>query len=261
MDGGWEDHLHFELLGEHVLFPSLHLDSASQFIQACILTVVICVAERCLTYAMTTNWSPSRWTKRTRFRKAIWKASLYWMATLLRLLYMLVAMTFSIWLIVLTVTTLAAGQFIIEYLETPDYSSGRDPEHMKEPLLATPPPFESSYPLHPYGVHEHANDEYPYRISSSSASSSSLPHAHSPIRENTTPESQMGRPRSKSKPDAIWIHPTESNLARADARAMQLGLSGDTELVKSNQLPPDSEPAWEVGKGKDLAREIMRAQK
>ena len=42
MDGGWEDHLHFSLLGEHVLFPSLHLDSARRVVEAAILTFVIC---------------------------------------------------------------------------------------------------------------------------------------------------------------------------------------------------------------------------
>jgi hypothetical protein len=47
MDGGWEDHLHFNLLGEHVLFPSLHLDSARHVVEACVLTIVICATERC----------------------------------------------------------------------------------------------------------------------------------------------------------------------------------------------------------------------
>ena len=46
MDGGWEDHLHFDLLGEHVLVDGLHLDSAWSFFIASILTIVICVSER-----------------------------------------------------------------------------------------------------------------------------------------------------------------------------------------------------------------------
>ncbi|KAI0686642.1 hypothetical protein BC835DRAFT_1513216 [Cytidiella melzeri] len=217
---GWQDYLHFDLLGEHVFFPSLRLDSARHLVEACVLTIAICVAERSLTYAIHTSWSPLNWTKRTRARKALWKAALYWVVTLLRLLYMLVAMTFSVWLLLITVTTLAAGQFIIEYLETPDYSS------MTECVT-------------------------------NAASTSSLPRAHSSSSVNVATDPAMGRPRSKSKPDAIWIHPTESNLARADARAMQLGLSGDTELVKAPELPAEGEHAWEVGKGRDLAREIM----
>lgn len=43
---GWQDHLHFGLFGEHVLFSALHLDSWRHFIEACILTIVICASER-----------------------------------------------------------------------------------------------------------------------------------------------------------------------------------------------------------------------
>ena len=63
------------------------------------------------------------------------------------------------------------------------------------------------------------------------------------------------RPRSKSKPDDIFIHPAQSNIARADAVAMELGLAGETERVQGYALPEDS--AWEVGKGRDLAREML----
>ncbi len=189
------------------------------------------------------------------------------------------------------VTTLATGQFIIEYIETPDFASLKEyvptsppsasipsqranssapPTHslerVKEPLLETEEAYDSAYPLHPYGVHEHANDEYPYRLSSCTDSTSSLPRAHprpsSPgANIDINAETSFGRPRSKSKPDAIWIHPTESNIARADARAIQLGLiEGDTDLVRANQLPSEGETAWEVGKGRDVAREIMKRQ-
>jgi hypothetical protein len=63
------------------------------------------------------------------------------------------------------------------------------------------------------------------------------------------------RPRSKSKPDNIFIHPADSNIARADAFALQLGLGGETERVQGFKLPDGS--AWEVGKGRDLAREML----
>ena len=70
------------------------------------------------------------------------------------------------------------------------------------------------------------------------------------------PPTRPNRPRSRSKPDSIFIHPNESNLARADAAAVQLGLSGDTELVKANVYPSD-EDRWELGRGKDVARELL----
>lgn len=64
------------------------------------------------------------------------------------------------------------------------------------------------------------------------------------------------RPRSKSKPDDIFIHPAESNIARADAVALELGLAGDTDRVKGYSYTKDA-PAWEIGKGKDMAREML----
>lgn len=51
MQGGWEDHLHFELLGEHVLLDGLHLDSGWSFLVASFLAVAICVSERCVSLA------------------------------------------------------------------------------------------------------------------------------------------------------------------------------------------------------------------
>lgn len=63
------------------------------------------------------------------------------------------------------------------------------------------------------------------------------------------------RPRFKSKPDDIFIHPAQSNLARADAVALQLGLGGDTERVQGFKVPEVS--AWEAGEGRDLAREML----
>ena len=107
---GWQDHLHFALLGEHVLFPGLRLESLSHFVVASFLTVLLCLFERCvrpvffprrlfscsqaalfdahgraLTYAITKNWSPFRWTRRSRLRNALWKAGLYWLVTFDRL--------------------------------------------------------------------------------------------------------------------------------------------------------------------------------
>ena len=68
------------------------------------------------------------------------------------------------------------------------------------------------------------------------------------------------RPRSKSKPDDIFIHPTNSNIARADAVAQELGISGDTDRVKGHSYPKE-EPAWEIGKGRDIAREMLASKK
>ena len=63
------------------------------------------------------------------------------------------------------------------------------------------------------------------------------------------------RPRSKSKPDLdIFIHPAESNIARADALAMQMGLAADSERV---HIAPPGSAKWETGKGPDVAKQLL----
>ena len=100
-------------------------------------------------------------------------------------------------------------------------------ENVKEPLLRSSTSHEDSYDLEP-------NSAYP----------PSRPTLHAP------------RPRSKSKPESIFIHPNESNIARADAAAAQLGLAGDTERVRAGVYPADEDP-WEHGRGRDVARELL----
>jgi len=73
-------------------------------------------------------------------------------------------------------------------------------------------------------------------------------------------EALLGSPRhrqnrTKPKPDSIFIHPYHSNLARADAAAFELGITGDTELVAGNK--PADDQGWEHGKGRDVARELF----
>jgi len=65
---------------------------------------------------------------------------------------------------------------------------------------------------------------------------------------------RVERRRTRSKPDNIFIHPYESNLARADAVALELGITGDTDLVQGNMADGRS---WQLGRGKDVAREVF----
>ena len=78
----------------------------------------------------------------------------------------------------------------------------------------------------------------------------------SPVYPPSRPTLHASRPRSRSKPESIFIHPNHSNLARADAAAANLGIAGDTERVKANTYPAD-EDAWEHGRGRDVARELL----
>ncbi|KAF8572715.1 hypothetical protein K439DRAFT_1640475 [Ramaria rubella] len=113
---GWRDILHFDFHGEHVLFSSLRLNSGFTFILASLLTVALCALEKYLSYILTSkrNHFPSH---NPRLGIAIFRTGLYWVLTLIRLLYMLLAMTFHVGLILVVVTSLSAGQFVIEYLE------------------------------------------------------------------------------------------------------------------------------------------------
>lgn len=138
-------------------------------------------------------------------------------------------------------------------------------ETVKEPLLSSEPTsYEPSFALHPYNTYQSSSARYTY-TSSSSSSSLSLADERSPLQHEESPltgtndsaPSPATRPRSKSKPTHIFIHPAESNLARADAAALQMGLTGDTERVKGNMHSMEGEAAWKMGEGKGIARQIM----
>ncbi|KAG9314150.1 exonuclease V a 5' deoxyribonuclease-domain-containing protein [Chiua virens] len=207
---GWVDYLHLDFLGEHILFSFLRLQSIWSFILSSILIAIICLSERFLTLILNKNISPST-LRYSRLATAAWKSSLYGSVTLLRLLYMLIAMSNQLGCVSSSnVITLSIGQFAIEYI---DYQEPNSDRHVEEPLLGT---------------------------------------SYEPFRRRHT------NPRVRSKPDNIFIHPNENNLARADAVALQLGLAGDTELVQGNNLRADGH-SWQLGKGKELARETFGA--
>ncbi|KAI9444634.1 hypothetical protein H4582DRAFT_832619 [Lactarius indigo] len=215
---GWEDYLHTSFYGEHVLFPGLRLKSLGAFICAAFLAAALCLLERSLTFALSRHWSPFRAVRQSRTRRALWRSGLYAVATLLRLLYMLLSMTFHVWLILIIVLSLAAGQFFIEYFEQPHDSDHR----------------------HPRPAHSACH----IALSSSS------------------PPPAMRKARSRGKPAGLFIHPNESNLARADAVAVELGLHGSTEHVsvgaaRASSDSDDNGETWERGRGRDAARALL----
>ncbi|KAF8140495.1 hypothetical protein EV363DRAFT_1312630 [Boletus edulis] len=203
---GWVDYLHVDLLGEHILFRSLRLQSLWSFIPASIVITTVCLLERFLTVILNKNIQPST-VRHSRFATAVWRSSVYGFVTFLRLLYMLIAMSNQLGAIAIVVIMLSLGQFTIEYAEYQEPNFETQVE-LEEPLLGTS-----------FG------------------------------RRRPT-----GRFRARSKPDNIFIHPNESNLARADAVALELGIAGDTELVQGNKTDGKS---WQLGKGRDVARETF----
>jgi hypothetical protein len=216
MDGGWVDYVHFSFLGEHILLSSLRLNTIWEFFLGVLLTSVICLSERFLSFAISKHWRP-HFIGRSRLAKAVWRAMLYGVTTTLRLTYMLIAMSYQVGLILAVVVMLSVGQFFFEYIDvTPAKSATYD--KIRDPLLGS------------------ESEDDAYNMSARSW--------------------QLGTRRTKSKPEAILIHPGDSNLARADAAAQELGIAGDTERVKANRYPVDQD-AWEYGKGRDVARQLL----
>ncbi|KAF9531880.1 hypothetical protein CPB83DRAFT_785610 [Crepidotus variabilis] len=212
----FQSHLHISFQDEHVLLPFIRLNSFGGFFLAGLLTFVICLAERVVSVALEKQWEPY-FLKLGRRRIAMWRTFMFSAVTFLRLSYMLISMTFNLGLLLIIVITLSAAQFFIELSNLP-----------KPPSLA--------------GMHE-AGDYRPLL-------------SHTQERQQHSLDSLKARSRSRSKPDNIFIHPTQSNVARADAVAMQMGLAHNVERVQEYRYG-GTEPAWEVGKGKDLARELL----
>jgi hypothetical protein len=68
--------------------------------------------------------------------------------------------------------------------------------------------------------------------------------------------------RGKVKPAGLFIHPNNSNLARADAVAVELGLHRSTDRVEALRTSCDSDDddvmaAWGQGRGRDTARNLL----
>jgi hypothetical protein len=72
----------------------------------------------------------------------------------------------------------------------------------------------------------------------------------------------LRKARGKVKPAGLFIHPNNSNLARADAAAVELGLHRSTERVEALRTSCDSDEddamaAWGQGRGRDAARNLL----
>lgn len=216
-------HLHWNLRGEHVLFSFLVLNSFWDFLLASAILIVFCILERIIShYHDRQKHSTSAGAPHSHWRIALSRCLLYWIAMILRLCYMLATMTFNTGLIIVIATSLSLTQLIIDIRS----SSPNAENHSFQRLDRHNP-----------------SDVYEYPPSPTADST----HSESTIVGKT-------RPRSKSKPDDIFIHPTDSNIARADAMADHLVLE---ERLRSN---PENTSVWQEGTGRDLARQFLSRQ-
>jgi len=205
----WTDYLHFSFHDKHVLLYPIKLDSYWSFFFGSILIASICFVERFITFALDKRWKPITHPRRSRWKNVLSRSIMFWIASMLRLFYMLVAMTFHLGLIMVVATCLSIAYLVTELSES-------------EPLPS--------------------NDAY-------QSLAQSEPVEPVPLTSIST------RPRSRSKPDEIHIHPAQSNVARADALAHQLGL---TSPNKTNaDFFPKEDAAWELGKGPEMARALL----
>ena len=80
----------------------------------------------------------------------------------------------------------------------------------------------------------------------------------------SSPPPATRKSRSRTKPAGLFIHPNNSNLARADAVAVELGLHGSTEHVSAPRMSTDSEDngtLWDHDRGRDAARALLGGTK
>jgi len=270
MAHGWQAELHAAFTGEHVLFSGLRLDGPRQFAVASVLVATVCLSERLLTHLLYVRWEPLG-VNSGRVTRASWRTMLYWSVMLSRVTYMLISMTFNIGLILVIVTSLSIGQFLIEYVSTPDAEVFKRTSSIdfdardSEPLLhsgSTTVETITGMTYEPTHYHQHHTNHTSTNLSQILTQSHQSPMSFSP------PPKHARRARAKSKPEHIVIHPRDSNIARADAFALRLGLGRETELVKDVGLMPMPAPGmdggdakagivWEVGKGKEVARELL----
>ncbi|KAJ3569731.1 hypothetical protein NP233_g4857 [Leucocoprinus birnbaumii] len=200
----WEPHLHWTFRQEHVLLPSLVLETPLDFALAALVVILICLLERFLTLCLEKRFAPGL-TLKSKWRKALWRTCLYWAATFLRLCYMLTTMTFQLGIILIVVSSLSLGQFMIECWETGEARTRYNDDESGQPLA------QSERDYHPLRSH----------------------------------------PRSmRSKPEDIFIHPSNSTIAAADATSLQIEDSGYRKVneetmiqrLPSGRIPgPDNE--------------------
>ncbi|KAG8706785.1 hypothetical protein FRC09_002229 [Ceratobasidium sp. 395] len=204
---------HFGFDGSSFMFPSLRITSWPTFFVACFITIAICWSERYLTYLISTKWIPLK--RRSPLAVSLWRSAMYWVVTLERLIYMLIAMTFHAGLILVIVTSLSIGQFFIELQEakgSPDssnesYHALRSSSEMENDSYADPP--SSLFPFTPARGPQPDASKFDIRLPNrtrSPADSELLSPAYRPpparavafeIPENTDVGSGNGRNRAR----------------------------------------------------------------
>ncbi|KAL1923370.1 uncharacterized protein VTP21DRAFT_8350 [Calcarisporiella thermophila] len=106
---------HADVQGLHFLFQSFEISSPFALGAAFFCIALICWTERACTYLLDVSHADILFNKFSRSQQVLYRTGLYTIATILRLFYMLVTMSFHIGLFVMVVLALASGQLVVEY--------------------------------------------------------------------------------------------------------------------------------------------------
>lgn len=205
-------HMGFD--GSSFLFPSLRITSWLTFMAACLITSAICLSERYLTYLISTKWTPLQ--SKSPVATSLFRSALYWMVTLERLVYMLIAMSFHAGLIIAIITSLSIGQFVIELQEaksstgaTESYHPLRDSVDLDNEPYTDPP--TSLFPFTP----------------NSRGTQSEVTQFRAPVTE-TAPQSSFLTPSYRAAPrKAVAFElPTNTDIGSGNGRERARELMG-----------------------------------
>jgi len=196
---------HFGFDGSAFMVRSLRITSWPTFALACLITAVLCLSERYLTYLMSTKWTPLR--TRGPVAVSIWRSLMYWVVTLLRMVYMLIGMTFHAGLILIAVTTLSIGQFFIEFKEAKSSSSTNESYH----------PLPTSADI----------DNDPY----TDPPTSLFPFTPAPATRNVNHNTSQLPAQSSSPPQSSFLSP---GYRAPPPRTVALRMSGNSDLGRGN---------------------------
>jgi len=117
-----QPYFHIDTEGLYVLFQAFPITTTTGFAIASVFVAVLCWAERAITYYLDSIPYGSQQSafprgSQRQTGKMMLRTGLYGLATCLRLMYMLVTMTYHAGLFILVVLALTTGQLVIEYLK------------------------------------------------------------------------------------------------------------------------------------------------
>ncbi|CAE6438873.1 unnamed protein product [Rhizoctonia solani] len=189
---------HTKFDGSAFIFPSLRITSWPTFAAACFITSAICLSERYLTYLISTKRTPFQSHRPAAI--ALFRSAMYWVVSFERLIYMLIAMSFHLGLILATVTSLSIGQFFIELQEAKSSTTATESYH----------PLRDSVDLDNEPYTDPPTSLFPF-TPSSRAGQSEVTQIRAPITETGISQSSLLTPHYRAPPRKVVAFEVSAN--------------------------------------------------